>query len=399
MNARLLKKPRGRRPKWRSGLPRRPGCRDCPLSKRPGGCRTTGLWSGRCGDYVWFVRRGKQYRRLWVEPNDPRTPRQRRHRARLSATSAAYSGKLTDEQQDACIAAGTKRRCRPRLGDSGPHTGLQYWVHTKLKGKPDLKGKKAPGRTQVLHSQRVTKKYKSQVSQPQAHPRTTWEPPRIHTGMTPGQRRQHAGQGRKGEGGRTHAEGRRQTVVTSAEVPQNRRLKPAARWPGRASVIASPRFPRPLTSHGSRRRSFSRRRHRGRGVVRFVQHSATNAMFGTFIKELRTRRQLSLREFCLEHGHSPGNWSRIEREVLPPPHDERTLRAWARQLRLQPGSDDWFRFFDYAAVAAGRIPDHILQDKALAAQLPAIFRALSGQKPSREDKDKLLAPVKSTRRS
>jgi hypothetical protein len=35
---------------------------------------------------------------------------------------------LTDEQQDACIAAGAKVRSRPRLGQSGPLTGQQYWM-------------------------------------------------------------------------------------------------------------------------------------------------------------------------------------------------------------------------------------------------------------------------------
>ena len=120
-------------------------------------------------------------------------------------------------------------------------------------------------------------------------------------------------------------------------------------------------------------------------------------MFGTFIKELRTRWQVGLREFCLEHGHDPGNWSRLERELLPPPHDDQTLRAWAKQLRLKPGSDDWLKFFDYAAVDAGRIPDHILSDKKLAAHLPAFFRALSGQKASPEDREKLLAIIRGTR--
>jgi len=120
-------------------------------------------------------------------------------------------------------------------------------------------------------------------------------------------------------------------------------------------------------------------------------------MFGTFIKELRTRRQLGLREFCLEHGHDPGNWSKLERESLPPPHDHQTLRIWAKQLGLKPGSDDWLKFFDYAAVGAGRIPDHILEDKELTAHLPAFFRALSGQQPSREDKEKLLAVIQGTR--
>ena len=55
-------------------------------------------------------------------------------------------------------------------------------------------------------------------------------------------------------------------------------------------------------------------------------------MFGTFIKELRAKQRLGLREFCLEHGHDPSNWSKIEREVLQPPRDEETLRTWAKQL-------------------------------------------------------------------
>lgn len=113
-------------------------------------------------------------------------------------------------------------------------------------------------------------------------------------------------------------------------------------------------------------------------------------MFGTFIKELRARQRLGLREFCLEHGHDPSNWSKIEREVLQPPRDEETLRAWAKQLGLKPGSDDWLKFFDYAAVDAGRIPDRILKDEELVEKLPAFFRTLSGNKPSDEELDNLI---------
>jgi len=118
-------------------------------------------------------------------------------------------------------------------------------------------------------------------------------------------------------------------------------------------------------------------------------------MFGTFIKELRAKQRLGLREFCQEHGHDPSNWSKIEREVLSPPRDEETLRTWAKQLGLKPGSDDWHKFHDYAAVDAGRIPDHLLEDKELAAHLPVFFRTLSGQKPSREDLEKLLKLIRS----
>jgi transcriptional regulator with XRE-family HTH domain len=121
-------------------------------------------------------------------------------------------------------------------------------------------------------------------------------------------------------------------------------------------------------------------------------------MFGTFIKELRARQRLGLREFCLEHGHDPSNWSKIEREVLPPPSDEAILRQWAKELGLKSGSDDWLKFFDYAAVDAGRIPNHILEDEKLVTQLPVFFRTLSGQKPSREDLKKLVELIRSANR-
>ena len=119
-------------------------------------------------------------------------------------------------------------------------------------------------------------------------------------------------------------------------------------------------------------------------------------MFGEFVKELRAKQRIGLREFCLKHGHDPSNWSKIEREVFAPPRDEETLRAWAKQLGLKQGSEDWLKFFDYAAVDAGRIPEYVLKDEELVAQLPVFFRTLSGQKPAREDLEKLLEIINRT---
>jgi len=121
-------------------------------------------------------------------------------------------------------------------------------------------------------------------------------------------------------------------------------------------------------------------------------------MFGTFVKDLRMRQRRGLREFCLEHGHDPSNWSKIEREVLPPPRDEKILREWADQLRIKRGSDEWLKFFEYAAVDTGRIPEHVLREEKVLEHLPLFFRTLSGQKPSREDLEKLLKIIKGTRR-
>jgi hypothetical protein len=41
-------------------------------------------------------------------------------------------------------------------------------------------------------------------------------------------------------------------------------------------------------------------------------------------------------------------------------------------------------------------PDYVLKDEKLVAQLPVFFRTLSGQKPSREDLEKLLEIINST---
>ena len=113
-------------------------------------------------------------------------------------------------------------------------------------------------------------------------------------------------------------------------------------------------------------------------------------MFGEFIKQIRERQHLGLREFCLKNAHDPSNWSKIEREVLAPSRDEETLRTWAKQLGLKQGSEDWLKFVDYAAVDAGRIPDYVLKDEELVEKLPAFFRTLSGNKPSDEELKNLI---------
>ena len=109
----------------------------------------------------------KQRRRGYAKQVDPRAAKQRRCRVRLATVSADYSERLTDAQQDACIAAGVKLGCRPRLGTSGRLTGQQYLVHMELAGKAAGKAKKATRRTQVPQLQRVTKKFASEVPQPQ----------------------------------------------------------------------------------------------------------------------------------------------------------------------------------------------------------------------------------------
>jgi transcriptional regulator with XRE-family HTH domain len=58
----------------------------------------------------------------------------------------------------------------------------------------------------------------------------------------------------------------------------------------------------------------------------------------------------TLREFCLEHGIAPGNYSRLERGLFLPPQSQELMEKYALALGLTSGSDDWLEFFDTAAV-------------------------------------------------
>ncbi len=160
-------------------LPRRPACRRCPHRGPWGECFATGLKSGRCGDWVWYVRNGKQQRHLYVKPKDPRTPRQFNWRARFAAASRKYSQSMTDEERDACIAAGAKLRSRSRLGQSGRLTGQQYSI------KRDCARRVQEG---AVRAEKAKKRRQTQEIS-----RSTSEQRRTATGLPPGQHRGDTG--------------------------------------------------------------------------------------------------------------------------------------------------------------------------------------------------------------
>ena len=87
-------------------------------------------FSGRSGQWVYYVRGNKQCRRRYVVPKAPRTPAQLRVRAAFGAASHYWSHTLeiTDPQRDTWEAAANRRHSRVRLGQSGPLTGQQYFM-------------------------------------------------------------------------------------------------------------------------------------------------------------------------------------------------------------------------------------------------------------------------------
>jgi transcriptional regulator with XRE-family HTH domain len=116
--------------------------------------------------------------------------------------------------------------------------------------------------------------------------------------------------------------------------------------------------------------------------------------FGEFVKELRMRRDFTLRAFCREHNLDPGNQSKLERGVLAPPQDEDALKKLAYALGLSEGSEDWHKFIDLALVDNGKIPDYILNDEEIVSRLPLFFRTISGEKLEKEKLDKLIELIR-----
>lgn len=116
--------------------------------------------------------------------------------------------------------------------------------------------------------------------------------------------------------------------------------------------------------------------------------------FGEFFKEKRMTLGHTLREFCRENGFDPGNISRLERGILLPPQGEERRIRYAEALGIKKGSDDWLKFFDYAAAGLGRIPYDIMSDERLLAKLPLVFRTVRGAELSREELEKMIDELK-----
>lgn len=112
--------------------------------------------------------------------------------------------------------------------------------------------------------------------------------------------------------------------------------------------------------------------------------------FGQFVRSLRGSKRLSLRDVCRVTGYDPSNWSKVERDLLAPPADETTLNVWAKALQIKPKTKDYTMFMDLAVIATGIIPKDIRDREDVMEHVPAFFRTVRGEKPSKEEIDKLI---------
>ena len=116
--------------------------------------------------------------------------------------------------------------------------------------------------------------------------------------------------------------------------------------------------------------------------------------FGDFFKAKRMDLEKTLRTFAMENGLDPGNLSKLERGILPPPQNRGKLEEYAGLLNLKEGTDDWYTFFDLAAAESGRIPDDILSDQRVMERLPLFFRSIRGNNITDEQFQKLIELIK-----
>ena len=114
--------------------------------------------------------------------------------------------------------------------------------------------------------------------------------------------------------------------------------------------------------------------------------------FGAFIKSMRIKSGLTLREFCRITNLDPSNWSKIERGLLPPPKSRQVLEEIAKALHLIENTEDWHALFDLATISF--IPVELLNDRSIINKLPVFFRTIRGEKPTRKELEDLIDKIK-----
>jgi len=117
-------------------------------------------------------------------------------------------------------------------------------------------------------------------------------------------------------------------------------------------------------------------------------------MFGEFIKSLRIKKDIGLREFCRRLSIDASNWSKVERGVLAPPQDKDKLNQIAEVLNIEKSSELYNEMTDKASIDAGIIPKDILSDQETLNSLPMFFRTVRSEKPTPEELEKLIKKIR-----
>jgi len=117
------------------------------------------------------------------------------------------------------------------------------------------------------------------------------------------------------------------------------------------------------------------------------------AVYGEFLRGVRDDLGLSLRAVAQSVGMDPGNYSRIETGVKPPP-GAAILASIGEALGITPGTARHREMMRAAAVSRGEIPMTLLESQDTLPALVSLFELLE---ESPEDRREFAAWVESRR--
>ena len=117
------------------------------------------------------------------------------------------------------------------------------------------------------------------------------------------------------------------------------------------------------------------------------QKGETMVNFGEYIKNIRIKKRMTLREFCRETKYDPSNWSKIERNILQPPKSKEILNSIADTLNIEKDSEEYSTMLELAALSY--IPTELIESDVVE-RLPIFLRTIRGQKPTREELEELI---------
>jgi hypothetical protein len=63
--------------------------------------------------------------------------------------------------------------------------------------------------------------------------------------------------------------------------------------------------------------------------------------FGSYYKDTRIDKGLTLRKFCIKNELDVGNHSKLERGLLPPPKSSNGIGMYLRFLGIEQNSTEW----------------------------------------------------------
>ena len=99
--------------------------------------------------------------------------------------------------------------------------------------------------------------------------------------------------------------------------------------------------------------------------------------FGAEVRALRVAKNIGFSEMLKRTGLDGGNYSKMERGLMPAPKDMTKLSRIIAALDLSNESAESRELMRLADISRGDIPRSILSDDRLVGKLPALFRQLA----------------------